>query len=336
MVSRSAFILALLATAAFAVTNASAQEVTLKFSHFLGPKSFFQVDVVEPWARELEAKTGGKVKVETFDGTSPLGGVTDQASNVRAGKVDIALGLRGAEGDKFLGSSVIELPFLVPGALRGSQALFGLYKDGTLAEEWKDYKVLALFVHNPGLIHTKEKKILEPEDMKGVRFRSPNNTVSAALRHLGAEPVLLQVNDVMPAVKDGKIDGIVTNWGNPLQGFNDVMKEHIETQFYTSAFFIVMNKAKYDGLPADVRAAIDAISGDAWVAKFGPYWDKWDKPVRDGANAPGHEVIVPDAARMGRWRAALKPVTDQYLDELAKKFPGARAAYEKLTQSLAR
>ena len=53
------------------------------------------------------------------------------------------------------------------------------------------------------------------------------------------------------------------------------------------------------GLPADVRAAIDAISGDAWVAKFGPYWDKWDKPVRDGANAPGHEVIVPDARAWG-------------------------------------
>jgi TRAP-type C4-dicarboxylate transport system substrate-binding protein len=335
MAGRAALIAASLA-AAFVAADAAAQEITLKFSHFLGPKSFFQVDVVEPWAKELEAKTGGKVKVETFDGTSPLGGVTEQASNVRAGKVDIALGLRGAEGDKFLGSSVIELPFLVPDALRGSQALWGLYKDGTLADEWKDYKVLALFVHNPGLIHTREKKILEPADMKGMRLRSPNNTVSAALKHLGAEPVLLQVNDVMPAVKDGKIDGIVTNWGNPLQGFNDFMKLHIETQFYTSAFFIVMNKAKYDALPADVRAAIDATSGDAWVAKFGPYWDTWDKPVRDGANAPGHEVIVPDAARMGRWRDALKPVTDQYLDEVATKFPGARAAYDKLTRSLAR
>ena len=333
MITRSAFILALLTATAFA-TGAPAQEVTLRFSHFLGPKSFFQLDVVEPWARELEAKTGGKVKVETFDGTSPVGGVTDQASNVKAGKVDIALGLRGAEGEKFLGSSVIELPFLVPSGSRGSQALWALYKDGTLAEEYKDYKVLALFVHNPGLIHTKEKRILEPADMKGVRFRSPNNTVSAALRHLGAEPVLLQVNDVMPAVKDGKIDGIVTNWGNPLQGFNDFMKLHTETQFYTSAFFIVMNKAKYDGLPADVRAAIDSISGEMWVAKFGPYWDKWDKPVRDGANAPGHEVIVPDAARMGRWREALRPVTDQYLDELAKKFPGARAAYDKLAATL--
>jgi len=333
MVRQLAFSSALLA-AAFGACSASAQEVTLKFSHFLGPKSFFQLDVVEPWAKELEAKTNGKVKVEAFDGTSPVGGVTDQASNVKSGKVDIALGLRGAEGDKFLGSSVVELPFLVPSAARGSQALWALYKDGTLGEEWKDYKVLALFVHNPGLIHTSAKKILEPGDMKGVRFRSPNNTVSAALRHLGAEPVLLQVNDVMAAVKDGKIDGIVTNWGNPLQGFNDFMKQHIETQFYTSAFFIVMNKGRYDSLPADVRAAIDAISGDAWVTKFGAYWDKWDRPVRDGANAPGHEVVVPDAARMARWREALKPVTDQYLDELAKKFPGARAAYDKLAASL--
>ena len=134
MITRSAFILGF-ATAAFA-TGAAAQEVALKFSHFLGPKSFFQLDVVEPWAKELEARTNGKVKVETFDGTSAVGGVTEQASNVKAGKVDIALGLRGAEGDKFLGSSVIELPFVVPSALRGSQALWGLYKDGTLANEY--------------------------------------------------------------------------------------------------------------------------------------------------------------------------------------------------------
>ena len=98
---------------------------------------------------------------------------------------------------------------------------------------------------------------------------------------------MLQVNDVMPAVKDGRVDGIVTNWGNPLPGFNDYMKFHTDTKFYTSVFFIVMSKEKYAALPADIRAVINSISGDVWVAKFGPYWDKWDKPVRDGANAPG-------------------------------------------------
>jgi TRAP-type C4-dicarboxylate transport system substrate-binding protein len=326
-------ILSLAVLLAFAFVRADAQPITLKFSHFLGPTSFFQLDVVERWAKELEAKTNGKVKVEIHDGTSPLGKVTEQASQAQAGSVDIALGLRGAEGDRFPGSSIIELPFLVPSAALGSNALRTLYKDGAL-DEYKDYKVLALFVHNPGLIHTTSKRVVTPSDLKGLRLRAPNKTVAAALEHVGAVPVVLQVDDVMPAVKEGKIEGIVTNWGNPLQGFNDFMKFHVETQFYTSAFFIVMNKGRYDSLPADVRAAIDAISGDAWVAKFGACWDKWDKPVRDGANAPGHEVVVPDMARMARWREALKPVTDQYLDELAKKFPGARAAYDKLAASL--
>ena len=51
---------------AFAFGPADAQPITLKFSHFLGPTSFFQLDVVEPWARELEAKTNSKVKVEIY------------------------------------------------------------------------------------------------------------------------------------------------------------------------------------------------------------------------------------------------------------------------------
>jgi TRAP-type C4-dicarboxylate transport system substrate-binding protein len=331
-----AFPIAAVLAILFGSAQADAQTIALKFSHFLGPTSFFQVDVVEPWSKEIEARTNGRIKVEIHNGSSPLGKVTEQASQVKAGTVDIALGLRGAEGDRFPGSSVIELPFLTPDALRGSRALWQLHADGTLGGEYKDYKVLALFVHNPGLIHTSGKKVVKLSDLNGLRLRSPNKTVSAALEHVGATPVLLQVNDVMPAVKENKIDGIVTNWGNPLQGFNDFMKFHTDTQFYTSAFFIVMNPATYNGLPADIRAVVDAMSGEALVAKFGPLWDKWDKPVRDGAAGPGHEVIVPDAATMTQWRDGLRPVTDRYLDELARTFPAARAAYDKLAASLRR
>ena len=323
-------ILSLAVLLAFAFDPADAQPITLKFSHFLGPTSFFQLDVVEPWAKELEAKTNGKVKVEIHDGASPFGKVTGQASGAQAGAVDIALGLRGAEGDRFPGSSIVELPFLVPSAALGSLALWTLYKDGALADEYKDYKVLALFVHNPGLIHTTSKRVVTPSDLKGLRLRAPNKTVAAALEHVGAVPVVLQVDDVMPAVKEGKIEGIVTNWGNPLQGFNDYMKFHTDTQFYTSAFFVVMNRSSYDRLPADVRDALDSISGDAWVAKFGPYWDKWDKPVRDRANAPGHELVVPDPATMAQWKAELKPVTERYLATLSARFANARETYNKL------
>ncbi|HEX9433332.1 MAG TPA: TRAP transporter substrate-binding protein [Burkholderiales bacterium] len=329
--SLSAFVL-LIASIAVSL-GAAAQGVTLKFSHFLGPQSFFQRDVAEPWAKRLQDKTGGTAKVEVFDGTSPHGDVLKQASQVKDGTVDIALGLRGAEGDRFPGTSVIELPFIIRDSQSGSNALWGLYKSGALDQEYSDYKVLALFVHDPGLIHTKDKRVVTLADLKGLKLRAPNKTLAAAIQFAGATPVVLQVNQVMEAVKKGEIDGVVTNWANPLPDFNVHMKKHTDTKFYTSAFFIVMNKARYTGLPADIRAAVDALSGDVWVAELGGLWNKWAQPVRKGADEPGHEIIVPDAATMATWHEGLKPVTDTYLDGLAKSgFPGAHAAYRKVVE----
>lgn len=308
--------------------------IRITFSHFLGPDSFFQKDVVEPFARELEERTGGRVEVVTRASDSAFGDVRNQARQVADGTVDIALGLRGAEGDRFPATSVIELPFLVPDAKAGSLALWNLHQSGGLGDEYDGFKVLALFVHDPGLVHTNGRVVRVPEDMKGLSLRSPNRTVSAALEHLGAVPVVLQVDEVMNAVRDGRINGIVTNWGNPLQGFNDAMKTHTDLRFYTSAFFIVMNRDRYESLPEDVRAAIDAMSGEALTARLGELWATWAAPVRAGAGGPGHTITTPDDATMAAWREALAPVTDRYLEDLSAGFPGAREAYAAVRDAL--
>ena len=189
----------------------------------------------------------------------------------------------------------------------GSKALWSLYQGGALAEEYRDYKVLALFVHDPGLIHTRDKRVVTLADLKGLKLRAPNKTVAAAIEFAGATPVILQVNQVMDAVKKGEIDGIVTNWANPLPDFNAHMKKHTDTKFYSAAFFVVMNKAKYAGLDADARAAVDAISGDVWVAELGALLEQMGAAGaqrRRGAGARDHRA---DAATMTAWRQGLKP-----------------------------
>ncbi len=321
--------------AAQAATAQDDQTITLSFAHFLGPDSFFQDDVAEPFAAALEEATGGKVEVVTYASDSAFGGVRDQATNVAEGRVDIALGLRGAEGDRFPGTSVIELPFLVPDATSGSLALWDLYESGALDAEYDGFKVLALFVHDPGLVHTTGRVVEMPEDMEGLRLRSPNATVSAALEHLGAVPAVLQVDEVMAAVADDRIEGIVTNWGNPLQGFTDAMKAHTDLRFYTSAFFIVMNEERFDALPQDVQDAIDDISGRVLTEQLGDLWATWAAPVRAGADGPDHTIVTPDTAQMAAWQDALAPVTDAYLERLSESFPGARAAYANVATALA-
>lgn len=305
--------------------------MVLTLSHFLGPGSFFQRDFAEPWARELAAATNGAVRIEIYNNTSLYGDVTKQARQVEDGNVDIALGLRGAEHDRFPHSSIIELPFAVNNALDGSRAVWKLYKDGELADDYKGFKVLALFVHNPGLIHTAMKPVTGPDDVKDLRLRAPNATTAAALKSIGAEPVILQVNDVMPAVKDGTIDGIVTNWGNPLPDFNRYMKHHLDIAFYTSAFFVVMNQHRFDSLPPDIQAAIDKVSNERLVKRFGLLWNQWDRLVREGATRPDQEILIPDPALLAEWRDALQPFTERNLDSLiASGFTGARTAHAKL------
>ena len=328
-----------MAPALLASGAARAQPVALRLSQFLGPDSFFQRDFAVPWARELEERTKNDVTVEIYDGSTPFGGVTNQAGQVRDGTVDIALGLRGAEGDRFPRTSLLEVPFLVKDAVTGSRALWTSWKAGAFGAEFSDYKVLALFVQNPGFVHTIRTPVTLLSDMRGLRLRAPNPAVADALRSVGSTPVILQVNDVMPAVEAGKLDGIVTNWGNPLPGFNDAMHFHTLVPFYTAVFFVVMNKDRFASLPPGVQAAIEAQSGDILVERFGQLWNKWDEPVRAGATGPGQTVITPSPEVLAGWKSGLKPATDQYVATLAAGgFTDAPAVYDRLaaTRALAR
>lgn len=318
-----------------AFAKIAAAPVRLRFSHFLGPDSYFQTDFIEPWARELEALLPGEVVVEILDGTMPTGEVTRQAAQVEAGTVDIALGLRGAEGPRMAASSLIELPLLMDDARTGSHALWQLLEEGHLEPDYRGLKPLALFVHNPGVVHTLDRRIAAPGDMKGLRLRVPGGPVALAATRLGAVPTVLQVNDVMPAIARGDLDGVITNWGTPLAGFYDRHRYHCDVPFYASAFFVAMNPARYAALPPRVRHALDQLTGVALVERMIALWNRWDGVGRARAASAGHEIVEPDTAHRAAWSAALEGVSEAYLVDLERSRPEARAVYGAMLQALA-
>ena len=59
--------------------QAAAAEINLKLSHFLPPVHGIHTDFIEPWAKQLEACTNGKVAVEIYPGGTQLGNVASAA-----------------------------------------------------------------------------------------------------------------------------------------------------------------------------------------------------------------------------------------------------------------
>lgn len=322
----------LMAAAQFAPLSAQAQDtITLKLSHFLPSSHPTQKDFIEPWIKQLEEKTGGKVKVEIYPAGSAFGHVAKQLDQVKAGVVDIAHGLTGIPRGRLPRTLITDLPFLVKTSDAASKTLWKLYSDGDIAPEYKGLKVLALHAHNAGLIHTRDKQVKTMEDLKGLRLRNPSVAIAMTLKQLGANPVGMPPTQVYENLQKGVIDGNVF----PYEAVNsfklyEVLKYHLDAKAYTTSFYFVMNEQKYNALPADVRQAIDEISGQGLVDKFGPWWNAWDKPGIEAIKAKGNVVTTLSDEERARWREALQPTIDAYLADVEKKgVSNARDIYAK-------
>lgn len=175
------------------------------------------------------------------------------------------------------------------------------------------------------------------EDMKGLRIRTPSPPVSEMLTFLGATPQGLPPGEVYENLQRKVIDGTVFPW-DPVKSFglNEVLTDHLDMGAYTVSFFFVMNQAKYDGLPENVRKCIDEASGDALVPKFGDWWDTWDAAGREEAVAAGHTINELSDEERDRWREALKPMIAKYLETMkADGVEDADALYQKFRDKVA-
>ena len=312
-------------------------QTELKFSTFVPPTHGFVVDVLEPLGKEIEKKSGGKVTVRVFAGNTPFGKVENQADQVKQGVVDLAFGLNGIPRGRYLRTSIMEMPFVAESADSASRALWAM-KDGALADDWKEFKVAALHCHNPGLFHTRDKPLKDIHDVKGLRMRAPNPPTQSLLAYLGATPVGMPPGQVYENLEKGVIDGAVFPW-DAIKGFRleNSLKHHLDARVYSSCFHLVMNPKRFAALPPDVRKAIDSSIGAPLVARFGGWWNQWDKAALDVVKPLGHDIVtVPDSTRE-KWRAELKPVIDGELAKLEKDgVANPRAIYEEMLKQVSR
>ena len=74
---------------------AQAPQVTLKMHHFLGPLSNGHAKLLAPWAKQVEADSGGRIKIDIYPAMQ-LGGAPPQLyDQARDGVVDLVWHLLG-------------------------------------------------------------------------------------------------------------------------------------------------------------------------------------------------------------------------------------------------
>lgn len=300
----------------------------LKLSHYLPPSHGLHTDFMEPWAKEVEAKTDGAVSFQISPGTSALGQAQNQLDQVRNGIVDVALGLCGLPRGRMTASTIVEMPLLVRRAEAGSRALWNLHAS-LFPKDYAGLKPLVLMTHNGGLIHTRDRQVTKPEDLRGLRIRTPSPTISMMLEFLGASPVGMPPGQVYENMQRGVLDGAAFPW-DPVRAFKlgEVSKYHCEVGLYTAAFWFCMNDRKYKQLPADVRKVIDQTSGEALLRKIQGWWDKWDEAGKATAVERGNTITVIDKAGRENWERSLVQLQNKAMIDFEKQgIANARDVY---------
>ena len=79
---------------------------------------------------------------------------------------------------------------------------------------------------------------------------------------------------------------------------------------------MTMNKARYDGLPVDIRAIIDETTGITLAKRLGRLWQDDEEPGRTIALEQGHSIFPLTEAERERWRTATQPVIDGWVEKV--------------------
>jgi TRAP-type C4-dicarboxylate transport system substrate-binding protein len=292
-----------------------AEPVTLSYANF-PPAPTFPCVQMERWKKEVEKRTDGKVKINTYPGGTLLG-PKNMLDGVIAGTADIGCLCQAYQPGRFIISNAMALPVGIPNAKVGSLTLWDLYTKYK-PEAFAKVKVLTMFTTAPANIMSK-KAIRNLGDIKGVSLRASGGAAQI-LKAWGANQIGMPMSATPEALQKGTVQGLFSSL--------EVMKDFKFAELckfvtYTNTpiypFAVVMNMDKWNALPKDVQKVFDdlAVEQAEWT---GVYMDKHVlESVEWSKKEQGVEFITPkDKAE---WDKALEPIVKAWIEKNQGKVP---------------
>jgi TRAP-type C4-dicarboxylate transport system substrate-binding protein len=333
-VALSATLAALLAGAA----GAQAQTV-LTASSWLPPTHILS-ETQKEWCGELEKRTAGKVKCNILPrAVSNPPGTFDA---VRNGLADLSYTVQGYTPGRFVTTQMAEVSFLGNSSESTSLAFQRMYaKHPAIAAEHQGVKVIAVFTHGPGIVFNTKRPIAKADDLSGLKFRIGGGMVNEISKALGMNVTLKPAPESYELLSTGVMDGTLFP-AESVESFKLDKTVKYATTFpgglYNTAFVFMMNQATYDKQPADVKKAIDELSGEYAARMFGRGWDKVDRRGMAFMQAAGVQFTAASPAFVKEVQGKIGAVEDKWaaaaeakgLKDAKKVLADYRAAIKKL------
>ncbi|MFV0437839.1 MAG: TRAP transporter substrate-binding protein [Desulfopila sp.] len=302
------------------------------------PPTHVHSQLGQAWADEITKRTNGRVKINFYPGSALLKG--DKVySGVESGIADIGMSIFVYNRGMFPAMEVVDLPLGFTSGKMATYVINEFYKRYPPEKLDAQVKVLYLHAHGPGLLHCK-KPVRKLEDLQGLKIRGQGAT-ARIISALGAAPVAMDQAEAYEALQKGVVDGNFSPM-EVLKGWRQAEVIHYTTESYgigySSTFYLIMNKRKWDALPADVQKVFDEVDPQ-WAQKHAAAWDRIDEEARAYTLEKGNEIIPLSKEENARWQAAVQPVIAEYIKDVDRRgLPGeeyiktARELIEKYQQ----
>ena len=303
-------LLFVLSAAAIINVSAYAQApIVIKFSHVVAtdtPKG----KAAERFKELAEKATKGRVKVEIY-ANSTLYKDKEELEALQLGAVQMlapSLAKFGPLGVKEF--EVFDLPYIFPSKdvlYRVTEGQVG--KD--LFKKLEPKGIVGLAYWDNGFKEMSANKPLHtPADFKGLKMRIQSSKVlDAQMRALGANPQVMAFSEVYQALQTGVVDGTENPPSNLYtQKMHEVQKHLTLSDHGYLGYAVIVNKKFWDGLPADIRSALDGAMKDATKYANAIAQQENDRAL-DAVRKSGKTTIyaLTDKEK-AEWRKALLPV----------------------------
>ncbi|MGL1862651.1 MAG: TRAP transporter substrate-binding protein [Pseudodesulfovibrio sp.] len=306
-----------LAVLCVALPTLAQAETKLTYSNFFPPANH-QSELAQEWCDEVAKRTNGKVVIEYYPGGT-LTKAKQTYDGVVEGVSDIGMSCLAYSRGRFPVMAAVDLPLGYQSAAQATNTANAVYAKFQ-PKELDDVQVMYFNGHGPGLLFTTEKPVKTLADIKGQKIRATGNSAKL-VKALGGTPVAKPMPENYQLLQKGVVDGSM----HPIESnksFNlgEVCKFGTDSfdVAYTTVFFIVMNKDKWNSLDADSQKVITEINNE-WAAKHAAAWDEADVAGRKFLVEQGGEIIELSAEEAAVWKTAAKPVIDGYVADADAK-----------------